>query len=48
MYFPPLRIDYCDEGLDYQNDDISGIKGGTCTCNISIKSPIFSLLNDMA
>ena len=42
-----LRIDYCDERLVYSNGDISVIKGGTNTNNTSMKSPDFSLFNDI-
>ena len=41
-----LRIDNCDERLDYKNGDKFGTKDDTYTCNISTESPGFSLSND--
>ena len=41
-----LRIDNCDERLDYKNGDKFGTKGDTYTCNISPESPDFPLSND--
>ena len=35
-HFKTLRIDYCDERLDYLNGDISDTKGGTYSCNVSL------------
>ena len=44
----PLRIDYCDEWPIYKNGDIFGTKGDTYICNISPKTPNFSLSNDVS
>ena len=43
-----LRIDYCDERLVYTNGDISVTKSSTHTNHTSIKSPDFSLFNDIS
>ena len=37
----PLRIDYCDERVVYQNGDLSGTKNG------HTHSPAFSLSSDI-
>ena len=42
-----LRIDYCDEGPVYLNVNISATRDGVYTFNTSIKSPYFSLFNDV-
>ena len=44
MILHTLRIDNCDERPDYQDGDISGLKGAIVINDISIESPDFSLL----
>ena len=42
-----LRIDYCEEGLIYQNADIIGTNNGINICHTSPKSSDSSLFNEV-